>query len=100
VLRHGDPVDSPAEYASALLDAGWQTDAWETTYLHVLAGENAVLEWVRGTGLRPVLNALTADADRAEFEAAYSALLADAYPRTAHGTLFPFRRIFCVGYKP
>ena len=35
----------------------------------------------------------------AEFEAEYSALLNDAYPATAHGTLFPFRRIFAVARK-
>lgn len=100
VLRHDDPVDSPAQYAALLLDAGWEADAWETTYLHVLPGQDPVLEWVRGTGLRPVLGALTDDAERAEFEASYAALLADAYPPATHGTFFPFRRIFCVGRKP
>jgi trans-aconitate 2-methyltransferase len=99
VLRHDDPVDSPSAYATLLLDVGWDADAWETTYVHVLRGPDPVLEWVRGTGLRPILAVLT-DAERAEFEASYAALLREAYPAGRTGTLFPFRRIFCVGHKP
>jgi trans-aconitate 2-methyltransferase len=99
VLRHEDPVDSPSAYAALLLDLGWDADAWETTYVHVLPGTHPVLEWVRGTGLRPVLAVLSAE-ERAEFEASFAALLRDAYPPGPAGTLFPFRRIFCVGHKP
>jgi trans-aconitate 2-methyltransferase len=51
---------------------------------------------VRGTALRPLLQALASD-ERAAFEGAYQARLARAYPRRADGaTLFPFRRIFIV----
>jgi trans-aconitate 2-methyltransferase len=101
VLRPGDPVDPPSEYAALLLDLGWTADAWETTYVHVLSGPDPVLEWVRGTGLRPVLAGLTDDAERASFEAEYGSALRSAYPADADGrTLFPFRRIFCVGRKP
>lgn len=94
VLRH-DAVGEPAEYAALLLDAGLVADVWETTYLHVLAGADPVLEWVRGTGLRPVLAALS-PADGREFEADYAQLLREAYPATPHGTVFAFRRIFAV----
>jgi trans-aconitate 2-methyltransferase len=99
VLRHDDPVDSPSEYATLLLDLGWDADAWETTYVHVLPGADPVLEWVRGTGLRPILAVLT-DAERIAFEASFAEQLRDAYPPGRAGTLFPFRRIFCVGHKP
>ncbi|MBT2587210.1 trans-aconitate 2-methyltransferase [Arthrobacter sp. ISL-95] len=99
VLRHDDAVGSPADYLGIMLDAGCEADAWETTYQQVLQGEDPVLEWVRGTGLRPVLAALTAE-EAADFEAAYSALLREAYPSTSHGTVFPFRRIFAVAQKP
>jgi trans-aconitate 2-methyltransferase len=98
--RYRDLVDSPEQYAELLLDAGWLVDAWETTYVHVLPGADPVLEWVRGTALRPVLAALPDDAERAEFEAEFASLLRDAYPAGRAGTLFPFRRIFCVGRKP
>jgi trans-aconitate 2-methyltransferase len=99
VLRHHDAVGSPESYATLLLDAGLSVDIWETTYVHQLSGPDPVLEWVRGTGLRPVLTALSG-ADRPAFEAEYAAALREAYPATEHGTLFPFRRIFAVAHQP
>ena len=98
VLRGGESVGGPADYLRILLDAGFTADAWETTYQQVLSGPDPVLEWVRGTALRPVLAALSAQ-EGAEFEAEYAAALRSAYPETAHGTVFPFRRIFAVGRK-
>ncbi|MCE4268830.1 MULTISPECIES: trans-aconitate 2-methyltransferase [Rhodococcus] len=98
VLRGPEGVDDPAHYAARLQAHGFDVDAWETTYIHVLTGEDPVLGWVRGTGLRPVLDVLS-EADSLEFEQEYSARLREAYPSTAAGTLFPFRRVFCVGRK-
>ncbi|MGO4804858.1 trans-aconitate 2-methyltransferase [Arthrobacter sp. 2MCAF15] len=98
VLRHDDVVGEAAEYLEIMLDAGCAADAWETTYMQLLPGAHPVLEWVRGTGLRPVLAALPEEAAR-EFEAEYSARLDDAYPAGRHGTVFPFRRTFAVAQK-
>ncbi len=98
VLRHDGAVGSPADYLDIMLDAGCAADAWETTYQQVLPGKDPVLQWVRGTGLRPVLAALST-AEAAEFEEAYSAMLREAYPTSPHGTIFPFRRIFAVARK-
>ncbi|MCD4852706.1 trans-aconitate 2-methyltransferase [Arthrobacter sp. AK01] len=98
VLRHDGAVGSPADYLGVMLDAGCAADAWETTYQQVLPGEDPVLQWVRGTGLRPVLAALST-AEATEFEEQYSALLREAYPPSRHGTIFPFRRIFAVARK-
>lgn len=53
-----DPVLEPEGYVQLLADAGLVPDVWETSYQQVLAGPNAVLEWVKGTALRPVLDAL------------------------------------------
>jgi trans-aconitate 2-methyltransferase len=97
LLRH-NWVTTPEGYAAVLLQAGLLVDVWETTYVHVLAGTDPVLEWLRGTGLRPIRAALP-PADVAEFEAEFAAQLRTAYPATPHGTLFPFRRVFAVGHR-
>ncbi|WP_030897626.1 trans-aconitate 2-methyltransferase [Streptomyces sp. NRRL F-5126] len=99
-VRRFHPVRDPAEYLTALLGLGCAADVWETTYLQVLHGEDPVLDWVKGTALRPVLTELADDADAvAAFTEEYRALLREAYPPTPHGTVFPFRRLFAVARK-
>lgn len=85
----------PEVYLEALLDLGCVVDAWETTYLHVLNGDDPVFTWVSGTAARPVLQALP-EPLRAEFAADYKQALRDAYPSGPHGTVLPFRRVFVV----
>jgi trans-aconitate 2-methyltransferase len=92
-------VLEPSDYASLLLDAGWSADVWETTYLHRLPGADPVLEWLRGTGLRPILAALS-PAEVDAFSEELAPPLRAAYPPGPHGTILPFRRIFAVGHKP
>jgi trans-aconitate 2-methyltransferase len=84
-------------YAEALLGLGLDVDVWETTYLHVLPGEDPVFTWISGTGARPTLAALPDDL-RPAFVEEYMALLREAYPRGPHGTVLPFRRIFAVAH--
>ena len=91
-------VAEPADYARQLLGLGCRVDAWETTYVHVLPGPDPVLEWTRGTALRPVLAQLPA-ADAAAFEADYAAALRSAYPAEPYGTVVPFRRVFRVAQR-
>jgi trans-aconitate 2-methyltransferase len=94
-----DAVLDPAGYLEVLTGAGLTVEAWETTYLHVLRGEDPVLDWVGGTVLRPVLALLEED-DTAEFTTEYAAALRAAYPRRPDGTtLLPFRRVFAVGRR-
>jgi trans-aconitate 2-methyltransferase len=85
----------PGTYLEVLAEAGCTVDAWETTYLHVLTGEDPVFTWVSGTGARPTLEALPAGL-REEFEEEFKARLRAAYPHHAYGVLLPFRRIFVV----
>jgi trans-aconitate 2-methyltransferase len=85
----------PADYLALLARAGCEVDAWETTYLHVLPGEDAVVDWYRGSGLRPVLSALPL-AEAEEFLAGYRDLIRVAYPPAPYGTVLPFRRVFVV----
>ncbi|WP_327177447.1 trans-aconitate 2-methyltransferase [Streptomyces sp. NBC_01335] len=98
LLRHEDAVLEPAAYYARLSAAGCvAVDVWETTYLQVLHGDDPVLDWVKGTGLRPVLAALADDPEALDaFLAEYRDLLRTAYPQGPHGTVFPFRRIFAV----
>lgn len=86
-------------YLAALLGLGCRVDAWETTYLHVLHGDDPVFTWVSGTGARPVLQALPADLRR-ELETEYRQRLRAAYPAGPHGTVLPFRRVFVVAQLP
>lgn len=89
----------PAVYLRSLQELGCEVDAWETTYLHVLHGEDPVLEWVKGTGARPTLLALPEDL-RARFEAELGARLREAYPESGTGVVLPFRRVFAVARRP
>jgi len=88
----------PAEYLDLLAREGCAVDAWETTYLHVLPGPDPVVEWYRGTGLRPVLSMLTPELAE-EFLGAYRERVAQAYPAGPYGTVLPFRRIFVVASR-
>jgi trans-aconitate 2-methyltransferase len=100
VLREEDAVLDPAGYAALLSDAGCEVDAWETTYLQRLTGDDPVLEWITGTALRPIRNALPDD-DWQRFRAELAPTLRAEYPRRADGTTwFPFRRVFAVARVP
>lgn len=95
----GVPVPAahdPRVYLDALTGLGCEVDAWETTYLHVLGGEDPVFTWVSGTGARPTLQALPEDL-RAGFERELRARLRAAYPERHGRVVLPFRRVFVVG---
>lgn len=92
-----DPVAPPDFYYDLLAPkAKGGIDLWETEYVHQLRGDNAVLEWMRGTTMRPVLEALN-DQLRTAFLDAYAQRLAAVFPRREDGkTLLKFRRLFLV----
>ena len=91
-----DWVLSGAEYYDLLAGIAREVDIWETDYLHVLDGEDAVFEWTKGTSLIPVYQRLDGP-ERDRFTEEYKRRLRQAYPRRPDGkTLFPFHRIFLV----
>jgi trans-aconitate 2-methyltransferase len=96
VLREEDAVSTPREYADLLVDEGCEVDAWETTYVQRLSGDDPVLNWIAGTALRPVR--ATLDDERwAEFVSDLTPKLRAAYPTRPDGTTwFEFRRVFVV----
>ncbi|MGZ5416152.1 MAG: trans-aconitate 2-methyltransferase [Nocardioides sp.] len=89
----------PEVYHNRLALMGCRVDAWETTYLHVLTGEDPVFTWVSGTGARPTLQALPHDL-RPQFEDEFKHRLREAYPAGPAGTVLPFRRVFVVAQVP
>lgn len=89
-------VEEAHVYYDLLAGCTKSLDIWETEYLQILEGEDPVLEWVKGTGLRPILNDLD-DHGRERFLVEYARRLRAAYPLRADGrTLYPFRRLFLV----
>ncbi|MBI4184634.1 MAG: methyltransferase domain-containing protein [Proteobacteria bacterium] len=96
-----DPLtDHPAGfYYDLLRPLARRLDIWETTYLQVLEGEDAVVEWVKGTSLRPFLERLEGQL-RESFLAAYAERVRPHYPSRPDGrTLLPFRRLFLVAVR-
>jgi trans-aconitate 2-methyltransferase len=92
--------ESPAFYYDCLQAEASRIDVWETIYHHVLAGPDAVLDWFRGTGLRPFLEGLDTPEERQRFESMLLERYRTAYPRRINGKiLFPFRRLFFVVYR-
>ena len=96
-VRRGH-AESLAFYEARLAALGLSVDAWETAYLHVLPGEDAVLQWLLGTTLRPVLAALGPQEGQA-FLDILRPLLRQDYPASPHGTPFLFRRRFVVAVR-
>ena len=64
-----------------------------------MAGAPEVVEWMKGTSLRPLLSALAAH-EQQEFLAALVARVTPLFLRGPHGIFFPFRRLFFVARKP
>ncbi len=96
---HQKSVSPLAWYVERLHDLGFVVDAWQTTYIHVLTGENPVLEWFKGTALRPLLKRL-APPDQDEFLLDLGRRLEAAYQARGGVTLLPFPRLFFVATKP
>jgi len=88
-------VREPEWYIEELSGSALEVTAWQTTFFHILKGDDSVLEWVRGTTLRPVIERLPED-EHAGFLDEYGALLRDAYPSRDGNTIYPFKRTFVV----
>ncbi len=93
-------VPTASEYYEMVHAWASVTDIWRTTYHHPLAGGAAdIVEWFKGSGLRPFLAPLQGD-EAAEFLARYQAAVAQAYPAMPDGSvLLPFPRLFIVAVR-
>jgi trans-aconitate 2-methyltransferase len=94
------PQPGAAWYYELLRPLCSQVDLWRTTYYHFLrGGAEAVVEWFKGSGLRPFLEPLNA-VQRGEFLEVYTAAIAKAYPKVADGSiLLPFPRVFLTAIR-
>ncbi|HET7715691.1 MAG TPA: trans-aconitate 2-methyltransferase [Bauldia sp.] len=94
-----DPVPAPSAYYDRLKPLAASVDVWHTTYYHVLPDAAAIVEWVKGTGLRPWLDRLD-DSDRRAYLAAYSERIAETYPPLFDGrVMLRFPRLFVVAVR-
>lgn len=94
------PLLQAADYYDLLASACAEVDIWQTTYLHALHGPDPVLEWMKGTALRPYLTALTDASMRSAFLSTLGRRLSEAFPRRADGTtLLPFPRLFLTARR-
>ncbi len=89
----------PEWYFRLLRQHASKVDMWKTTYFHALVGPKAVVEWVKGTGLRPFIDPL-APQEREAYLSLYEEAVARAYPIEADGTLLlPFPRLFFIATR-
>jgi len=92
-------VGDAAFYYDLLAPRARAVDVWRTTYMHVMPDADGIVEWVKGTGLRPYLDDLDAPT-RARFLDAYGRAVAAAYPARADGQrLYAFPRLFIVAVR-
>ena len=91
-------IESAEWYYRMLRTHCSRVDVWRTTYYHPLAGANEIVEWFKGTGLRPFLDLLDAQ-QRVEYLARYTERLAGLYPSQSGGVLLPFPRLFMVAVR-
>jgi trans-aconitate 2-methyltransferase len=90
----------PDFYYDVLSPHAELVDIWETVYQHVLPNAEAIVEWYKGTGLRPYLEAFKTDDERNNFLAEYLTRIKSAFtPRPDGKVLLPFRRLFVIA-KP
>jgi trans-aconitate 2-methyltransferase len=98
--RDPSPVQPPEFYYDLLAPRSAAFTIWETNYIQVMAGPQAIIAWLRGTGLRPFLARLSAE-EQPVFLDRYAARLGEAYPAQADGKiLLPYPRLFFIATKP
>ena len=94
-----DILPPATAYYDALKPVAKRVDIWETAYYHPLDGAPAIMEWLKGTGLRPFLDPLD-PSEKAAFLKLYEKKIAAAYPRAGDGkSLLRFPRLFIVAQR-
>lgn len=93
-------VHEPSFYYDLLAPHAARVELWRTEYIHIMESPAAIVEWYKGTGLRPFLDRLTSSEDEERFLADYLGEIETAFPRRSDGrVLFPFQRQFVIAYR-
>jgi len=88
------------DYYGVLAPHAARLDIWETTYLHIMSAAEDILEWYKGSGLRPYLEAIDSEPERQRFMKEWLEAIRPVYPPQPDGrVLFPFRRFFLIAYR-
>lgn len=94
-----EKLSAVSAYYDALAPFASRLEIWHTVYNHVMPDAAAIVEWVRGTGLRPFLLPLSPN-EQAEFLARYLAEIERAYPPLHDSKrLLRFPRLFIVARR-
>ncbi len=103
-VRYG-LLETPFYTAATYYDLGVKAGLtnlllWETEYFQEMQDHQSIFNWVKGTGLQPVLSQMDSDT-KSKFERAYVEAIRSEYPIQRNGNvLLPFRRLFLVGCRP
>jgi trans-aconitate 2-methyltransferase len=82
------------EYFDILSEISTDFTIWETVYYHVMRSHRDILEWYRGTGMRPYLDELS-EGQKMMFEDVVLRKLMQSYPVQKNGEIiFRFPRLF------
>jgi trans-aconitate 2-methyltransferase len=94
------PLPKPEWYYSLLRPLCSRVDIWRTTYYHSLpGGAKAVVEWFKGSGLRPFLEPLSTEERGAYLERYTAEISKICLPLADGGVLLPFPRVFLAAIR-
>jgi trans-aconitate 2-methyltransferase len=94
-----DDLLSPEAFYDLLRPLCGHLDIWHTHYNHVMENHAGVVEWFKGSSLRPFYSAVDGDL-REGFLAAYAGEIAKAYPARYDGkVMLKFPRLFILAVR-
>ena len=95
------PKHYPFEhYYNILCELTDNIEMWQTDYIHIMPNHDSIVEWYKGSGLRPFLDMLPNGEKQLDFCNDYRKIISEIYPiEKSNKVLLPFTRIFFIAYK-